>query len=92
MIPHDVLLHILKYMRRALMDVQTLTQLVSSVGFPIVACLIMWKALQDSTAAHKEEMDAMRESLNQNTVVLAELKQMLQDLRDVARGGIGGNE
>jgi len=74
------------------MDVQTLTQLVSSVGFPIVACLIMWKALQDSTAAHKEEMAAMQESLNQNTVVLAELKQMLQDLRDVARGGVGGNE
>lgn len=74
------------------MDVQTLTQLVSSVGFPIVACLIMWKALQDSTAAHKEEMDAMRESLNQNTVVLAELKQMLRDLRDVARGGMGKDE
>lgn len=69
------------------MDIQTLSQLVSSVGFPIVACLIMWKALQDSTAAHKEEMDAMKESLNQNTVVLAELKQMLQDLRDLARGG-----
>ena len=73
------------------MDTQTLTQLVSSVGFPIVACLIMWKALQDSTAAHKEEMDAMRESLNQNTVVLAELKQMLQDLRDAARGA-GNND
>lgn len=74
------------------MDAQTLTQLVSSVGFPIVACFIMWKALQDSTAAHKEEMDAMRESLNQNTVVLAELKQMLQDLRDIARGGDGQDE
>ena len=75
-----------------MMDIQTLTQLVSSVGFPIVACLIMWKALQDSTSAHKEEMDAMRESLNQNTVVLAELKQMLQDLRDMARGGTGSDE
>ena len=74
------------------MDIQTLTQRVSSVGLPIVACLIMWKALQDSTAAHKEEMDAMRESLNQNTVVLAELKQMLQDLRDMARGGAGSDE
>ena len=75
-----------------MMDIQTLTQLVSSVGFPIVACLVMWKALQDSTSAHKEEMDAMRESLNQNTVVLAELKQMLQDLRDMARGGTGSDE
>ena len=74
------------------MDVQTISTLISSVGFPIVACLIMWKALQDSTSAHQEEMDAMRESLNQNTVVLAELKQMLQDLRDMARGGTGSDE
>lgn len=68
------------------MDVQTLTQLVSSVGFPIVACLIMWKALQDSTEAHKEEINAIKDSLNQNTIVLTELKQMLQDMRDPARG------
>ena len=74
------------------MDVQTITTLISSVGFPIVACMIMWKTLVDNAAAHKEEMDAMRESLNQNTVVLAELKQMLQDLRDIARGGTGNDE
>lgn len=74
------------------MDVQTLTQLVSSVGFPIVACLIMWKALQDSAAAHKQETDALRESLNQNTVILAELKQMLQDLREMASGGTPNDE
>ena len=74
------------------MDVNQISQLISSVGFPIVACVIMWKALQDSTTAHKEEMNAMRESLNQNTVVLAELKQMLQDLRDIARGGAGSYE
>lgn len=74
------------------MDIQTISQVISSIGFPIVACLIMWKALQDSTAAHKEEMDAIKESLNQNTVVLAELKQMLQDLRDAVRGGVGTDE
>ena len=75
------------------MDVQTITTLISSVGFPIVACIIMWKTLVDNAAAHKEEMDAMRESLNQNTVVLAELKQMLQDLlRERAGGGTGTDE
>ena len=75
------------------MDVQTITTLISSVGFPIVACIIMWKTLVDNAAAHKEEMDAMRESLNQNPVVLAELKQMLQDLlRERAGGGTGTDE
>lgn len=62
------------------MDTTQVSQLISGVGFPIVACMIMWKTLQDSTAAHKEEMDAMKESLNHNTVVLAELKTLIQSL------------
>ena len=62
------------------MDATQASQLISSVGFPIVACMIMWKTLQDSTEAHKEEMDAMKESLNHNTVVLMELKTLIQSL------------
>lgn len=74
------------------MDSQAFTQLISSVGFPIVACMIMWKSLQDSTAAHKEEMDSMKESLNQNTLVLSELKQMLKDFTSTLTGGKGTDE
>ena len=62
------------------MDTTQVSQLISGLGFPVVACMIMWKTLQDSTAAHKEEMDAMKESLNHNTVVLAELKTLIQSL------------
>ena len=62
------------------MDATQTSQLISSVGFPIVACMIMWKTLQDSTAAHKEEMDAIKESLNHTTLVLAELKTLIQSL------------
>ena len=62
------------------MDATQVSQLISSIGFPIVACMIMWKTLQDSTAAHKEEIDALKESLNHNTVVLAELKTLIQNL------------
>ena len=74
------------------MDAQAFSQLISSVGFPIVACMIMWKSLQDSTAAHKEEMDGMKESLNQNTLVLSELKQMLKDFKEETPGGRGTDE
>ena len=74
------------------MDTQAFSQLISSIGFPIVACMIMWKSLQDSTAAHKEEMDGMKESLNQNTLVLSELKQMIRDFKDASEGGQGTDE
>ena len=67
-------------------DVNAISSIISTVGFPIVACLIMWKALQDTTAAHKEEMNTIRESLNQNTVVLAELKTLMKDIADQLRG------
>lgn len=72
------------------MDTNTISTLISSVGFPIVACIFMWKAMQDGTKAHKEEMDAMRESLNQNTVVLAELKTIIQQMNN--SGGYGDDE
>ena len=73
------------------MDVNAITQLVSGLGFPIVACFIMWKALQDSTSAHKVEMAAMQESLNKNTMVLVELKTMIETItkgieRDINNG------
>ena len=74
------------------MDSQAFSQLISSVGFPIVACMIMWKSLQDSTAAHKEEMNGLKESLNQNTLVLSELKQMLKDFKEETPGGRGTDE
>lgn len=72
------------------MDGQAVTSLISSVGFPIVACIFMWKAMQDGTKAHKEEMDAMRESLNQNTLVLTELKTIIQQMNN--SGGYGDDE
>ena len=62
------------------MDINQISQLISAVGFPIIACIIMWKTLQDSTEAHKEEIDALRESLNKNTMILTELKQLIQDM------------
>lgn len=68
------------------MDPNEISTIISSVGFPIFACLIMWKSLQDTTAAHKEEMNAIRDSLNQNTIVLAELKTLMKDISDQLRG------
>lgn len=55
------------------MDYATIIQSISSVGFPIIMCLIFaWyiKFLEDS---HKQETDKFTEALNSNTVVLQKL-------------------
>ena len=58
----------------------TVTQLISTLGFPIVMCLIMFRYMQDESKNHKQEVDSLKESLKENTVVLADLKSMIQTL------------
>lgn len=59
------------------MDAQGLTALIGSVGFPIVMCLIMVKVMLQMEESHKQEIDSLKESLNNNTNVLTKLETML---------------
>lgn len=61
------------------MDANTITNLIGSVGFPIVMCFYMAYMLKDSEEKHKEEMDSLKDALNNNTLVLTELKTMLSN-------------
>lgn len=67
------------------MDPTQFSQLISSVGFPIVACCLMWKGMQDMSKAHAEETKIMRDSLNENTVVLSELKTLMHEIAESLR-------
>lgn len=59
------------------MDVNTLIQLVSSLGFPIVCCgALFWKMVK-TDEQHKEEMDKVTEALNNNTIALTKLSDKL---------------
>ena len=61
------------------MDFSAVSQLISSVGFPIAACVaLFWQMNQESTQ-HKEEMDALKESLNQNTLAITKLVLFMQE-------------
>lgn len=62
-----------------------ITQLIASLGFPIVMCLVMFKYMQEESENHKKEVDALKDSLKENTVVLADLKSMIQTLVDYLR-------
>ena len=60
------------------MDVQIIGQLVASLGFPIVACGAMFWMVNKQEERHKEEMDGMRKTIEDNTNVLTSLKDLIQ--------------
>ena len=62
------------------MDTQAYTNLISSVGFPIVMCLIMVKLMSRMEESHKAEIDSLKDSLNNNTNVLTRLETMFSML------------
>lgn len=55
------------------MDVQTMTQLISSLGFPIVACIYMAVTQQKTQERHSKEVDELRKAVNNNTNVMVKL-------------------
>lgn len=56
------------------MDINAVSQLIGSLGFPIVACCAMFYSLNVQGKQHKEEIEKMSEALNNNTLALTELK------------------
>lgn len=59
------------------MDINTLIQLVGSLGFPIVACGALFWRMVKSGEQHKEEMSKMSEALNNNTAALVKLTEKI---------------
>lgn len=65
-----------------LMDVQTITSLISGVGFPIVMCLMMFKYMQDEQANHKQESDTLKDAINELKVAITALTERINNLED----------
>ena len=61
------------------MDMSAISQLISSVGFPIAACVALFWQMNRESTQHKQEMDALKESLNQNTLAITKLVLFMQE-------------
>ena len=72
-----------------IMDANTLITLIGSLGFPIVACIAMgWffakvndnyrQDIKELQATHKEEVRAMTEAIQNNTLVIQKLVDKLE--------------
>lgn len=46
---------------------------ISTVGFPIVMCLLMWYMNDKQDARHREETKQITEALNNNTLAIQKL-------------------
>ena len=60
------------------MDAQVIGQLIASLGFPIVACCAMFWMVNKNEERHKEELDGMRKTIQDNTNVLSSIKELIQ--------------
>lgn len=50
-----------------------LVQLIGSLGFPIVACIYLFKYMQKQTEIHKDELLLFKDAINNNTSAIKEL-------------------
>lgn len=55
------------------MDINTVSTIIGSLGFPIVACIYMAYVNARQTEAHKEEMSKMTEAVNDLKVAITSL-------------------
>lgn len=60
--------------------IQIITELISSVGFPIACCVIMFHSLDKERDAHKEESKGWQEVVANNTCALEKVSEKLADL------------
>jgi hypothetical protein len=49
---------------------QDFVSLISNVGFPIFACIMIYKAMEKEREDHKEESEKWVQALNNNTNVM----------------------
>lgn len=59
------------------MDFNTIIQAVGSVGFPIVACIYMIYINNKNTETHAQEIEKLRETVENNTKVMIRISEVL---------------
>lgn len=63
-----------------MMDVTTISQLVGSLGFPIVACCYLAWMHNESETRHSQERKEMTDAITGNTLVLEGLKEVIRSM------------
>ena len=62
----------------AMDNVQVLIQAISTVGFPIAMCCIMAYYVKYTEDKHREEINSIREALENNTLALTKQSDQME--------------
>lgn len=62
------------------MDIQTVTDLISNLGFPVAMCGALFYYMIKQNEKHEKEVEKLSETLNANTQVLTELTTLIKTL------------
>lgn len=68
------------------MDTNSIIQIVSTLGFPIVMCGALFWYMVKQRDIHTEETENLKDTLNENTKVLAELTTLIKLLTNENKG------
>ena len=60
------------------MPFNEILQAVSTVGFPIVMCGVMFYYMQKNDERHQEEVSGLRDAINNNTIVMNKVLERLE--------------
>ena len=71
---------------------QEIVNLINSVGFPIVACIFLYKQNCNMGESHKHEIDTLKECINACTLAVTKMDEKLDTLIDVLRNRGEQNE
>ena len=62
------------------MDIDSVTQLVSNVGFPVAVCIALFFYMEKQNERHQQETDRLNETVQSNTKVSTELCTLIKTL------------
>lgn len=62
------------------MEITELTTLISTVGFPIIMCLIMFRYMENNDDKREAESKELRDAINNNTQVMVRLIEKIDHL------------
>ncbi len=61
------------------MDAQTIVELISTIGFPIVVCGVLFYVIREQAIRYTKTIDDLRDALHGNTKILAELHTLIKE-------------
>lgn len=58
-------------------EMEFVAQLLGQYCFPIVCCIVLFWSMEKEREAHREETKALTKALEDNTIVMTEIKTLL---------------